>query len=256
MQILLASLTVQGRSGHQDEHNNHDSGTRPSRQVVAEAPSASGRRINGGVRSSTHTRETREGGEALQTIRSVQASLWPQTRDRAETRPTVWNSAPDVHRYGQSLVMTVAWLLDANVVSEMMRPRPNQRVVGFLDQIADDGIGLASITVWEILNGIGRLNPGRRRNELFNRLEDLLDDLFEEQVFDWTLEDARTCAGIMEHKRRREEPLDDHLADAFLAAMAVRLGSTVVTRNVGEFRNTGAEVVDPWISGGTIDVPG
>ena len=152
----------------------------------------------------------------------------------------------DVHRCGQFLVVAVAWLIDANVVAEMMRPNPERRVVDFLDQIATEGIGIVSITVWEVLNGIGRLDPGRRRNELFDRLQDLLDDLFEDQVLDWTLEDARTCAGIMENKRRRGEPLDDHLADAFLAAVAVRLGSTVVTRNVGEFRNTGADIVNPW----------
>ncbi len=144
--------------------------------------------------------------------------------------------------------MTVAWLLDANVVSEMMRPKPHPGVAAFLDEIAVEGIGLASVTVWEILNGIGRLDPGRRRNDLLDGFQDLLDDLFEEQVFDWTLTDARTCASIMEHKRRRGEPLDDHLADAFLAAMAVRLGSTVVTRNIGEFRNTGVDTVNPWDS--------
>ncbi|MDE0192029.1 MAG: PIN domain-containing protein [Gammaproteobacteria bacterium] len=143
--------------------------------------------------------------------------------------------------------MTVAWLVDANVVSEMMRPEPDDRVADFLDQIAEEGgVGLAAITVWEILNGIGRLDPGRRRDDLSDGFQDLLDDLFEERVFDWTLEDARTCASIMESKRRQGEPLDDHLADAFLAAMAVRLGATVVTRNVSEFRNTGASTVNPW----------
>ncbi len=53
----------------------------------------------------------------------------------------------------------LAWLLDANVVSEMMRPTPEPRVAAFLDSVADDGIGLASITVWEILDGIGAVNP-------------------------------------------------------------------------------------------------
>ena len=61
---------------------------------------------------------------------------------------------------------TLSWLLDANVVSEMMRPKPEPRVAAFLDSIADEGIGLASITVWEILNGIGLRAPGRRRNDL------------------------------------------------------------------------------------------
>ena len=56
----------------------------------------------------------------------------------------------------------LAWLIDTNVISEMMRPRPEPRVAAFLDSIAAEGIGLASITVWEVLDGIGRLAPGRR----------------------------------------------------------------------------------------------
>ena len=142
--------------------------------------------------------------------------------------------------------MTVDWLLDTNTVSEMMRPKPEPRVAELLDRIAGDGIGLASITVWEILNGIGRLDPGRRRDNLAERFQGLLDELFEGRIFDWTLADAHACARIMEEKRRRGEPLDDHLPDAFLAAVAACRGLTVVTRNAGEFQNTGVEVVDPW----------
>ena len=37
--------------------------------------------------------------------------------------------------------------VDANVVSEMMRPRPEPRVAGFRDSIADEGIGSDSIIV-------------------------------------------------------------------------------------------------------------
>ncbi len=97
--------------------------------------------------------------------------------------------------------------MDTNIVSEMMRPRPEPRVVAFLDSIAEDGLGLSSITVWEVLDGLGRLAPG---------------------------------------KRRRGEALDDHVPDAFLAASASTRGLAVVTRNTGEFRNTGVETVDPW----------
>lgn len=140
----------------------------------------------------------------------------------------------------------VAWLLDTNVVSEMMRPNPEPRVARFLDTIAMDGIGLAAVTVWEILNGICRLDSGTCRDELAERFQDLLDELFQERVFDWTLADARACARIMEEKRRKGEPLDDHLPDAFLAATAACRGLAIITRNTGEFRNTGVEAVDPW----------
>ena len=140
----------------------------------------------------------------------------------------------------------LAWLADTNVVSEMMRPRPEPRVAAFLDSIEGEGLGLASITVWEILDGIGRLPAGRRRDGLAERFQDLLDELFEDRVVDWSIADARACARIMEDKRRRGEPLDDHVPDAFLAAAAATRGLGVVTRNTREFRHTGVETVDPW----------
>ena len=139
-----------------------------------------------------------------------------------------------------------AWLLDGNVVSEMMRPVPEPKVARFLDGIAAEGICLSAVTVWEVLNSIGRLDPGRRREDLAERFRGIVDDLFEERVLDWTAADARACALILEKKRRRGEPLDDHLPDAMIAGTAVRRGLGVVTRNEREFRNTGAETVYPW----------
>ena len=147
------------------------------------------------------------------------------------------------------MTASLAWLIDTNVVSEMMRPRPEPRVGAFLDSIVDEGLGLASITVWEVLDGIGRLDPGRRRHHLADRFQDLVDELFEDRIVEWSLADAQACARIMEEKRRRGEALDDHVPDAFLTAAAATRGLAVVTRNAGEFRNTGVETVDPWTAG-------
>lgn len=142
--------------------------------------------------------------------------------------------------------LPIAWLLDTNVVSEMMRPQPEPRVSAFLDSIAPEGMGLSPITVWEILDGIGRLDSGRRRENLADRFQNVLDECFEQRILSWTADDAKSCARIMEEKRRRGEPLDDHVPDAFLVAAAATRGLTVVTRNTREFRNTGVAVVDPW----------
>ena len=140
----------------------------------------------------------------------------------------------------------LAWLIDTNVVSEMMRPRPDPRVAAFLDSVAGEGLGLASITVWEVLDGIGRLAPGARRRGLAERFQDLIDELFEDRIVEWTLADARACAQIMEDKRRCGEALDDHVPDAFLAAAAASRSLAIVTRNTSEFRNTGVDTVNPW----------
>ncbi len=135
----------------------------------------------------------------------------------------------------------LAWLAGTNVVSEMMRPRPEPRAVAFLDSIVAEGMGLAFVTVWEILSGIGRLDHGLRRRELTERFQDLLDDLFGDRGVAWSTADAWGCARIMEAKRRCGESLDHHFPDA---AAAVR-GLVIVTGHRVEFRNTGVETVDP-----------
>ena len=138
------------------------------------------------------------------------------------------------------------YLLDANVVSEMMRPAPEPKVAAFLDRAARKGIGIASITVWEILNGIGRLEFGRRRHDLGARFQGILDEVFSGRVLDWTVADARACANVMEERRRRGESSDHHLPDAMLAGTALSRGLTIATRNEKEFRNTGIAVMNPW----------
>ncbi len=140
----------------------------------------------------------------------------------------------------------VAWILDTSVVSEMMRPYPEPRVAWFLDAIAHEGIGISTITIWEILNRIGRLKTGQRREELATRFQNILDDIFEDRILDWTASDALECAVIMEIKRRMGESLDHRLPDGMLAGTASSRNLTIVTGNEKEFRNTGVRAINPW----------
>ena len=141
-----------------------------------------------------------------------------------------------------------AYLLDANVISEMMRPTPEPRVAEFLNRTAQEGLGVASITVWEILNGLGRLEPGRRRHDLVNGSGAFstrsLGDGYSTGPLT-TLAHVQTSwkkgAGVASHSIH-------HLPDAMLAGTALSRGLTIVTRNEREFRNTGAALVNPWVS--------
>lgn len=144
------------------------------------------------------------------------------------------------------MIVPVAWILDTSVVSEMMRPYPEPRVAFFLDAIAAEGIGIAPITIWEVLNGIAGLNPGRRREELATRFRKFVDDAFEDRVLDWTASDALECAAIMEIKRRLGESLDHRLPDGMLAGTASSRNLTIVTANETAFRNTGVKAINPW----------
>ena len=140
----------------------------------------------------------------------------------------------------------VAWILDTSVVSEMMRPYPEPRVAWFLDAIAHEGIGISTVTIWEILSGICRLTAAQRREELAMRFRNMLEDVFEDRVIDWTASDALECAVIMIIRRRMGESLDHRLPDGMLAGAASSRNLTIVTGNEKEFRNTGVKAINPW----------
>lgn len=140
-----------------------------------------------------------------------------------------------------------AYLLDTNVVSEMMKQTPEPVVADFLDYaLHKNGIGIATITIFEILNGIGRLPNGRRRRGLATNFKAVVGDYFTGRIFDFTEDAAESTAQICEKKRGLGEPLDDHLPDVMLAGIASVHRLTIVTRNESEFRNTGVEIVNPW----------
>ena len=141
----------------------------------------------------------------------------------------------------------VMFLLDANVISEMMKRNPDPGVSAFLDDtLHEQGTGIATITIFEIMSGIGRLPEGRRRDGLAESFNGVVRDYFAGRIFDFTQEAANACAAICEKKRRTGEPLDDHLEDAMLAGIAAANRLSIVTRNEREFRHTGVEIVNPW----------
>ncbi len=121
-----------------------------------------------------------------------------------------------------------------------MRPSPEPRVAKFLDRVAAEGIGLTAITVWEFLNGIGRLDSGRRRAEIAERFEGMLDDFFEDRV---SIGPGPTTGVRSRHGSQRRRAVDDHLPDAVLARLRPPAG--FITRNVDDFRNTDG-TVNPW----------
>ena len=142
---------------------------------------------------------------------------------------------------------SVTCLLDTNVVSELMKQRPDPVVSEYLDvKLKREVLGLAVITVFEILNGIGRLPAGRRRETIAAGFEGVLTTLFDDRIVSWGLSDAAACAEIMENRRRSGESLDDHFQDAMLAGTAFNRNLKIVTRNDGEFRNIGVTVLNPW----------
>jgi len=133
---------------------------------------------------------------------------------------------------------------DTNVVSELMRPEPSERVVEWADRQPVDEVFITAITVAELLYGIGRLPRGQRRNELAEVFDGMITEDFEHRVLSFDGVAAAHYADIAVERERIGRPIS--MADAQIAALCRSHGATVATRNVDDFADIGVLIVNPW----------
>jgi predicted nucleic acid-binding protein len=136
-------------------------------------------------------------------------------------------------------------LLDTNVVSEAMTRKPHPRVREWLDSQAEDTLFLSSITVAELLFGVGALPDGRRKDTLAAALDDVLD-LFAPRVLPFDTAAARIYADLAVKARAAGKGLPT--PDGYIAAIAAAHGFAVATRDASAFHAAGLTVIDPWTS--------
>ena len=132
--------------------------------------------------------------------------------------------------------------LDTNVVSELMRATPDDRVMGWLDAQAPDTLVITSVTVAELLYGIARLPAGRKRTQLEAAFAETLEEEFTILPFDEAAAvDYATIVASQELRGRKVS-----MADAMIAATCMTAGATLATRNTKDFDPLGIELIDPW----------
>lgn len=134
-------------------------------------------------------------------------------------------------------------VLDTNVVSEAMKPEPTPAVRAWLDAQEAETLYLSSITVAELMFGIGALPRGRRKDRLAAALDGLLD-LFSTRILPFDTSAARRYADLA--VRARAAGRGFPTPDGYIAAIAVTHGFAVASRDTSAFRAAGLTVIDPW----------
>ena len=140
----------------------------------------------------------------------------------------------------------MSYLLDTNVLSEVQRPRPEARVLAWLDQVDEDRTYLSVVTVGEIARGVEQLEDRRRKAALRQWLDVDLTARFGVRLLPIDRETAMLWGSLMAGAKARGR--GPGVVDAWIAACALRHGLTVVTRNTRDFVELGVELLDPWTS--------
>ncbi|MFT3971012.1 MAG: type II toxin-antitoxin system VapC family toxin [Micropruina sp.] len=134
-------------------------------------------------------------------------------------------------------------VLDTNVVSEAMRPAPDTEVLGWLNAQVIDTLYLSSVTLAELLFGVGVLPAGARRDRLARTVDGLVA-LFPGRVLPFDQDAARRYANMASAGQKAGRPLST--ADGYIAATAAAHGFAVASRNARHFAGTGVELINPW----------
>jgi hypothetical protein len=134
-----------------------------------------------------------------------------------------------------------AVLFDTNVLSELVRPKPEPKVIAFVRAQKDPLISV--VTIHELIYGAERAPPARRvrliawvaaiRAQFAGRVITVSEDIAAE---------AGRLRAAAEAQGRPTEPID-----ALIAASALARGATIATRNASDFQPMGVPIVDPWV---------
>jgi len=136
--------------------------------------------------------------------------------------------------------MAALYLVDANVLSETMRPRPNPMVLAWLEE-HEPRLVVDPIVLGEIYAGILKLSRGRKRNQL----EHWFTPVGERVVcLAWDSVVGLRWASLLADLQRSGRAMP--LLDSMIAATALSHGLTVATRNTTDFQKAGVRVVNPF----------
>lgn len=136
------------------------------------------------------------------------------------------------------------FLLDTNCISELVRSKPEPRVLDWMEAADESLLHLSVLTLGEIRKGVAGLPQGKRRTQLESWLELELQARFSGRILPIDATVADRWGLLAAEAKRSGRSLS--AIDGLMAATALHHNLTIVSRNVSDFANTQASVVNPW----------
>jgi predicted nucleic acid-binding protein len=136
------------------------------------------------------------------------------------------------------------WLLDTNILSELRRPKPEPKVVTFIESRPLEQLYVSTVTLAEIRFGIALLVDAHRRAALNDWLTHKVRPMFEQCVLPITEDIMLKWRLLVEQGRKAGHTFSQ--PDLVIAATALDHGLTLVSRDTTGYERTGVPVLNPW----------
>jgi len=124
------------------------------------------------------------------------------------------------------------YLVDTNILSEMTRKQPDNRIVEWFENTANTDMFISVISVGELVYGVAKLPDGTKKMKLSAWLSDLFYENFYDRIVGISM-DVMEAWGEMSAKFMRTLPI----LDTLIAATALVNNMIVVTGNTRDFKD-------------------
>jgi toxin FitB len=138
-------------------------------------------------------------------------------------------------------------VLDTNVISEMLRQTPDDRVLAWLDAQPASELYLCTPVLAELYYGIARLIQSARKRGLLSSYRQVVDEAFAGRILAFDAGAAEDYGELMARLAGQGKPMS--LIDAMIAAIARTNGATLATRNTDHFLRADIPLIDPFGAG-------
>ena len=138
-------------------------------------------------------------------------------------------------------------LLDTNVLSELIKPKPEPAVLHWIAEQPPEQFCTSAITVAEMLRGVASLPTGKRKQVLGKAVTGMFNEDFHQPILSFDQHAAAHYAVWVQQRQHAGQPVSQ--SDAQIAGIALSVNATLVTRNSKDFAGIDATLINPWEAG-------
>jgi len=135
-------------------------------------------------------------------------------------------------------------VLDTNVISELMRAKPETRVLAWLDHQPAPSIWTSAVSIYELRSGMLSMPAGRKSAALTAFFEEWFEAVLDGRVLAFDLSAAERAAELEAASLKSGRSRDRR--DTMIAGIVLASHATLATRNVKHFEDIAKSVVNPW----------